>query len=180
MRWIPIKIFFYWLAVRLTLRYPKLILQNGGKYKIKEWKGGNFYYITYWWKGGRFEDALDIIREFVNISLERGKNEQVLGRFLNDEEWQLGIIAKSNFNGTELKGYKIKKDYIPEGMYAVLLGRGYPEHIFAYWFWLKRRLKRDKYELDSPTFEFYNENTFSKILSDIDRIGEIRYKIKNK
>ncbi len=178
MRLIPVKIFFYWLITRLSFTYPKLILQDRKKYQIIHWKGGNFYYVNYCWKGGFFEDALNIIREFIKISIDRGKNEQVLGRFLNDEEWQLGIIANSDFNINKIYGLSIKKDMIPAGTYAMLKGKGFPEHIFTYWFWLKRKLKHDNYEILNPTFELYEKNTFIKDLPNKYRIGQIRYMIK--
>jgi len=178
MRWVTVRIFFYWLAVRLSFRFPKLVRQKGLKYRIREWDGGNFYYITYWWNGGKFEDALNLIREWVNLSQERGRNEQVLGRFLNDEEWQLGMTATAPVNLKTFAGQEVKYDLIPSGKYASLLGNGFPEHIFVYWFWLKRKLKRDHYQVLSPIFEFYGKDTFNSSLGDKKRSGEIRYRVE--
>jgi hypothetical protein len=178
MRFIPIKIFFYWLITRITFRYPRVIKHNGRKYIIKKWEGGTFYYTTYWWKGAGFDDALDLIRAWVDFSEKRGKHEQALGRYKNDEEWEIGFISKSKITLERFNGLKVRKDKIPAGKYAVLQGIGHPENIFAYWFWLKRKLIRDHFTVDSPTFEIYDKNTFNEKFPAVKRKGEIRYKIR--
>lgn len=80
MRLIPIKIFFYWLFTRISLKYPSLVKQHGKKYEIKKWDGGTFYYIKYWWKGGFFNNALDLIRGLTELS----KKEERMNRCWED------------------------------------------------------------------------------------------------
>ncbi len=160
-----------------SCKYPTIIKQLDKNYKIINWEGGNFYYITYVWKGGKFEDAIDIIKEFVAITDKRNLNEIAIGRFPTGKEWQLGILTKESFDITEIKGSKINSINIPSGEYASLLGKGYPENIFVFWNKFKKWLEKDNYNLESPVFEIY-QKAFDTNIDVKERIGEIRYKIK--
>lgn len=162
--------------VFFSCKYPTLIKQQDKNYKIINWEGGNFYYVTYIWKGGKFEDAIEIIKEFVAIANNRNLNEIAIGRFPTGKEWQLGIITKEHFNISEIKGYKINSISIPAGEYASMLGKGYPENIFIFWNKLKKWLEKDKYNIESPVFEIY-KNAFDESIDIKNRIGEIRYKV---
>jgi len=140
------------------------------------WEGGEFVYATYIWKGGKFDDALDIIKEFMKLSGDRGKNELVLGKFPSGKEWQLGTIIRDDFKTDEIKGYKLNRLKIPSGDYAVLKTKGYPEFIFIYWEKFKKRLEKDGYNVESNVFEIYI-GTFDEKIAHSERKGELRYKV---
>ena len=111
-----------------SCKYPELLKQDGNNYKIIDWQGGNFYYVTYIWKGGKFDDAIEIIKEFVDIAKKRNLNEIAIGRFPTGKEWQLGILTDQTFKLTEIKSYKINSIKITSGKYASMLGKGNPEN----------------------------------------------------
>ena len=161
----------------ISCKYPQLVKQDDKNYKIIEWQGGNFFYITYIWKGGKFEDAIDIIKEFVDITKKRNNNEISIGRFPTGKEWQLGILTKdAAFEMNEVKGYKINSMNIPSGQYASMIGKGYPENIFVFWNKLKKWLANDNYIVEGPVFEIY-KSAFDEKKDINERVGEIRYKI---
>lgn len=161
----------------LSCKYPTLLKQEDKNYKIIDWDGGNFYYITYIWKGGKFEDAIEIIKEFIVLANERNFNEIAIGRFPTGKEWQLGILINKPFEKSEIKGYKINSINIPSGKYALMLGKGNPENIFIFWNKFKKWLENDNYTVESPVFEIY-KSAFDESIDIKERIGEIRYKIK--
>ncbi len=165
------------ISIILSCKFPKLVKQDNENYKFINWEGGNFYYVTYIWDGKEFLDAIDIIKEFVNITKNRNQDEIAIGRFPTGNEWQLGILTNGIFEIKEIRGYKIESMNIPTGIYASMLGRGYPENIFIYWNKLKKWLENDKYTVESPVFEIY-KTAFDENIDVKERIGEIRYKIK--
>lgn len=165
------------ISIILSCKFPKLIKQDNKNYKIINWNGGNFYYITYIWNGKEFTDAIEIIKDFANIAKNRNKNEISLGRFPTGKEWQLGILTNGIFEINEIRGYKINSMNIPSGNYASMLGKGYPENIFIYWNKLKKWLEKNNYTVHDPVYEIY-ENAFDENIDIKERIGEIRYKIE--
>jgi effector-binding domain-containing protein len=159
-----------------SCNFPKLQKQDDKTYKIINWDGGDFYYVTYHWEGGKFDDAINIIEEFIKITEERNQNEIAIGRFPTGKEWQLGFIAATPFKDSELMGKIIDNIKIQGGTYASLLAKGHPEKIFIFWKKLKKWLEKDNYVVESPVFEIYID-TFNQGKNIKNRIGEIRYKI---
>ncbi|MBN2547048.1 MAG: hypothetical protein JXB50_14700 [Spirochaetes bacterium] len=168
--------FVFSLISTLSCKLPKVVKHGDSYYNLMDWEGGEFVYATYMWKGGKFDDALDIIKEFLKLSETRGKNELVLGKFPTGKEWQLGMIVKDDFNTEMIKGYKLNKLYIPSGEYASLKTKGYPEFIFIYWKKFKKFLEKDNYRVDSDVFEIY-DGTFDEKIAHSERKGELRYKV---
>jgi len=161
-----------------SCKYPEVVNQDGMRYKIINWKGGEFYYVTYYWNGGKFDDAIDLINEFDRIKNERGLDELAIGRFPASKEWQFGFIAKEPLKIKEIKGYKIEKMIIPNGKYASLVTKGYPESIFIYWKKFRTWLEADNITVNSTVFEIY-EGAFDKNIPVEERRGELRYQIAN-
>lgn len=52
----------------ISCKMPKLLKQDNADYKIIDWEAGKFYYATYHWSGKDFSEAINIIKEFVDIS----------------------------------------------------------------------------------------------------------------
>ena len=157
---------------------PAHILQEGEKYKLVDWEGGLFVYVTYQWKGGKFDDAVKLEKDFIEWSYDENIAIQAIGRFPKSKVWQLGFISKQEPNVNEFKGYKVETMEIPSGIYASLLGKGHPENMFWYWKKFKKMLTRNGKEVDSPVFEIYNDLLVDSIPEE-ERIGEIRYKLVN-
>jgi hypothetical protein len=156
---------------------PTIVEQGDKNYSVMQWNGGNFYYITYHWKGGKFDDAVDLIRKWITVTKTRNLDEYAIGRFPTGKEWQLGIIASKDLDITEFEGYKIEKMKVPAGTYCSMKAKGYPENIFYYWESFKKQLIKEKYEVISPVYEIY-KTSFDQSVPAADRIGEIRYQIK--
>ena len=155
---------------------PVHILQEGEKYKLVDWEGGLFIYVTYHWKGGKFDDAVQLEKDFIKRSYDEGITMQAIGRFPTLKVWQLGFISKQKPDINEFKGYKVETMEIPLGIYASLLGKGHPENMFWYWKKFKKWLIRNGQTVDSPVFEIYNDLLVDSIPEE-ERIGEIRYKL---
>ena len=171
-----ILLFIFFLFLLISCNFPRLVKQDNNNYKIIDWEGGQFYYVTYQWKGGKFNDAIVIIEDLIKLTKERGQGEFALGRFPADKEWQLGFIAKAPFDKKEFNGYSVDSIEIPKGKYASLLAKGHPENIFIFWKKLKKWLEKDGYETKSPVFEIYKK-AFDESVDVTERIGEIRYQI---
>jgi len=67
---IYLMMFFFVLAV--SCKFPRVARQGDKDYSLMNWEGGEFVYATYIWKGGKFDDALDIIKEFMKPNSEPG------------------------------------------------------------------------------------------------------------
>ena len=103
-------------------------MQDGEKYKQIKWDGGFFVYVTYHWKGGKFDDAVKLEKDFIEWSYDKDIAIQAIGRFPKSKVWQLGFISKQKPDINEFKGYKVETMEIPSGIYASLLGKGHPEN----------------------------------------------------
>ena len=169
----------YLLIISILIFYcnkPVHINQDGEKYKLVNWEGGLFVYVTYHWKGGKFDDAVQLERDFVQWADSADITIQAIGRFPTSKVWQLGFISKSQPEANEFKSYSIETMQIPSGTYASLYGKGHPENMFWYWKKLKKWLIREGQAIDSPVFEIYND-LFTDSIPDKERIGEIRYRL---
>jgi|GEM_PF-3501698 len=155
---------------------PVLVMQGDMKYKTVEWDGGLFVYVTYYWKGGKFEDAVHLEKQFVTWAQEKGISRQAIGRFPTSREWQLGFIADTLPDTTVFQGYKIETMQIPSGTYASMLGKGHPENMFFYWKKFKKWLIQDRYKIESPVFEMYND-LLNDSIPELKQVGEIRYNV---
>ena len=172
---------FYILIICVLISHcnkPVHIMRDGEKYKLVDWEGGLFVYVTYHWKGGKFDDAVQLEKDFVKWADSADITIQAVGRFPASKIWQLGFISKSKPEINELEGYKIDTLEISSGTYASLLGKGHPENMFWYWKKFKNWLIRDGQAVDSPVFEIYN-NLFTDSIPEKERIGEIRYRLSD-
>jgi len=169
----------YFLLIIVLISYcnkPVHVVQNGEKYKVINWDGGLFVYVTYHWKGGRFDDAVQLEKDFVKWADSAGIVIQSIGRFPTSKKWQLGFISKNQPEINEFKGYTVDTMQIPSGTYASLYGKGHPENMFWYWKKFRKWLIRDGRAVDSPVFEIYND-LFNDSIPEKERIGEIRYRL---
>ena len=155
---------------------PALVMQGDMKYKIAEWDGGLFVYVTYHWKGGKFGDAVQLEKDFVTWAKTNGNVKQAIGRFPTSREWQLGFISDTTPDTLSFKGYKIETMQIPSGTYAIMLGKGHPENMFFYWKKLKKWLIHDGYKIESPVFEIYND-LLNDTIPELERVVEILCKV---
>jgi hypothetical protein len=156
-------------------------MHDDKEYRHMHWNGGRFVFVTYIWKGGEFDDAVELERAFVKWGRSRNIAGMAAGRFPTSKIWQLGFIASAPlpdtlFDGFEFAGHKVDTVAVAPGIYASLKARGYPENMFFYWKKLKKWLERDGFEVQSPVYEIY-EDLLDESLDDEDAIGEIRYKI---
>ena len=156
---------------------PVIIENKGKNYETIKWEGGNFFFITYHWKGGKFDDAVDLIKKWIDLTKSRNLGEYSIGRFPANNEWQLGIISAKGLEISEFEGFKIEKITVSSGDYASLKAKGYPENIFYHWESFKKLLLKDRYEVLSPVFEIY-KTAFDMKIPITERIGELRYQIK--
>jgi hypothetical protein len=172
------KIFLSFLFLLLfTSCIPDLIKQNNKNYRFIYWPGGEFIFVDYSWSGGKVDEALVLIHQFIQITRERGLGEQVIGRFPAGNIWQLGFIAVKPVEINSIKQYILKKMDIPGGQYASLLAKGYPENMFYYWKPFEEWLLKDKYMIEGPVIEIYQVDTFDKNIPLLERTGELRYKV---
>jgi effector-binding domain-containing protein len=157
---------------------PKLMLQEGKPYNISEWEGGNFIYLTYHFKGGNFDDAVNLLKQFEEIAKKRNLNENALGIFPDFKNWDLGMLAADKIDLSELSGYKLSSKIIPSGIYATMILVGHPENMFTQYDKFKKILIKDGYKIESSVYEIYSYDTFNNESIPIEkRIGKIRYKI---
>lgn len=171
------KIILILILFLLVSCIPQVIKQNGKNYQIIDWEGGNFIYLTYNWKGGKFDDALELIKKLDEIKKSRGLDELALARFPSGKEWHIGFIAKAPFIIDTINGYKIEQVNLPAGKYASLKTKGYPENLYIYWPRFKEWLIKDGLKIESPVFEIYKNETFDPKIPSPKRNGELRYKI---
>ncbi len=162
----------------LSCSVPVIIENKGKPYEIINWEGGNFYYITYHWKGGKFDDAVDLIIKWIDLTKKRNIGEYSVGRFLTNNDWQLGIISVKGLDITKFEGLNIEKMNLAAGEYASMKLKGNPENLFYHWESFKKILIKDKYEVISPVFEIY-KTAFDISIPVKERIGELRYHIKS-
>lgn len=161
---------------KILLFLSLIFLLFSCNYPMIQKQEGKFYYVTYIFKSGKFDDAIGIIKEIIKITKERGLNEFAIGRYPTGNEWQLGFIANGGFELKEIKGYTVNSFDIPSGNYASMIGIGHPENIFIYWDRFKKLLINDGYKVDSPVFEIY-KLAFDEKTEPSKRIGEMRYHI---
>jgi hypothetical protein len=165
------------IAMVFSCKIPKLLKQDNANYKVTDWEGGKFYFVSYHWNGKDFTDAIDIIKGFVDLVKDRALNDETaIGRFEEGKDWQLGIVTKNEFQLKEFKGKKIESIDIPSGKYAALKTTGYPEYIFLYYDKLKNWALHDGYKIESPAIEIY-KLTFDEKTDVKNRIGEVRYQV---
>jgi hypothetical protein len=172
------KILFYFLIIfLLTSCIPKLVQQDGKNYKIIDWDGGKFVHIIYIWKGGKFDDAVELIRKIGVITKTRGLEELSMGIFPPGKEWQIGFISKAPVDFDNIGGYKIQQSDIPDGKYASMRTKGFPENLFFYYEKLRKWLVIDGYKVESYATEIYNPDSFNTNMQSSVRNGELRYKV---
>jgi hypothetical protein len=156
---------------------PKLVQQDGKNYKIIDWNGGNFVNITYIWKGGKFDDAIELIRKINEITKTRGLDETAIGIFPPGKEWQLGFISKGPINFEFIMGNKVSETPVPEGKYASMKIKGFPEYLFLYYEKLRKWISIDGYKVESQPIEIYNPDSFNAKMQSVKRNGELRFRI---
>lgn len=166
-------------SLLLCCSVPSVIRQDGKDYSLVEWNGGKFIYVTYTWKGGKFDDAVELERDFVRWARDAGIFERAVGKFPKGKKWELGFIATGEPPIETFKGYPVEAATIPSGTYAALFGKGHPENMFFHWKKLKRRLIDDGYLIKSPVLEIYS-SLVEDSLSDESGRGEIRYLVEKK
>lgn len=162
----------------ISCKVPSVVSQNGGKYSIIQWEGGTFVYLTYLWKGGKFDDAVKLERDFVTWAHKGGIEGMPIGRFPAAKQWQLGLITQKVPAQSDFNGYLISSLNIPAGTYAHLIGKGYAENMFFYWKKFKKLLIRDRYSVDGPVIEVYTD-IITDSLPKPEQRGEIRYKVES-
>jgi hypothetical protein len=165
------------IAIILISCMPQVVKQSDKNYASINWEGGNFAYITYKWNGGKFDDALELIKKMDDLKKTRGLNELAIGRFPSGKEWQMGFIATAPLAIESINGVKIEQENIPAGLYAALKTKGYSDQLFIYWQTFKKWLIRDGFKIESPVYEIYKDGTFDPKIPEAERIGELRYKI---
>ena len=156
---------------------PKVVKQDGRNYRIIDWDGGNFVFITYQWKGQGFQDAVEIYKKMDELKKSRNLDEQAFGRFSSGKVWQIGFLAKAPVDVDSINGYKLEEENFPSGKYASLILSGYPENTYMYWQTFKKWLERDGYKIESPVLEIYQNDTFNNNIPETKRNGELRYKV---
>lgn len=65
--------------------YKKIINMNNKK----------FFYITYTWKDKKFKEAIDIVKNYINISNNKINYEMYSGNYPARKECQLGLLTKN-------------------------------------------------------------------------------------
>ena len=162
----------------LGCKIPQIVKDNNKEYKIIQWEGGDFIYVNYIYKGGKFDDAVEICKEFGNLVKQRNLGETVLGIFPDAKNWKLGMIVKDKIDIKEINGFKIERSKIDSGKYGDMVLKGYPDRMFNYYSKLKNMLIKDGYKILSPVYEIYTYDTFNNDSIPVEeRIGEIRYNI---
>jgi hypothetical protein len=163
-------------AVFFACAVPTVVRQNGREYDVVPWDGGTFVYVTYEWHGGRFDDAVELERDFVAWGTKQGLVRTAVGRFPTSRRWQLGFIASRVPAEATFAGHAIDTATIENGLYASLKAEGHPQNMFFHWKRLKKRLLKDGHRIDSPVFEIYHD----LLLDSVDvktATGEIRYRL---
>lgn len=161
-----------------SCKTPDIVKQNGSRYVVSTWYGGEFVYITYQWKKGGFERAIELAKYFNQLTIDRKEGEEVIAMFPTKTTCKIGFIAKAPFEFSEISGYAVARENIPAGQYATMKLKGYPKSMFTYHGKFKKILKKDGYNVLSPVFEIFTYDTFNNPSVPMEnRIGEIRYRI---
>lgn len=174
---------FFILHLFITCRAkPEIVPVDGDVYKIMDWSGGKFYYITYHWKGGDFEAAEKIVNDFMEFIAHKEINAIAIGRFPTGRIWQLGIVVMDAVEDQiavieKETGYNLVTMDIRKGKYASLILKGNPENAFFYWKKFSQWLEKDNYLVKSPVFEIYRTPFDGTIIPE-EQMGEIRYRVK--
>ena len=167
---------FLLLSCKKNLPVP--IIQDGKSYQVINWDGGEYSYIDFKFNLKNVNEAIDIGKQFWEMSKKRGFNEEVIG-FLPGVNWKIGILNKNIFDLDSINGYKIKKMVVIKGLYGSMKFKGHPENMFNYYNSFKKQLLKDGYKVKSDVIEYWIYDTFNNETIPIEeRIGEIRYLIE--
>ncbi len=156
---------------------PVLVLQNGKNYVVKDLQEELFVYVIYHWKGGRFDDAVELEKAFTAWGQEQGILKYAMGRFPN-HDWELGFIANKVPDAKEFGSREIKSMSLPAGRWASMQTQSNTDNMFLYWKKLKKWLKKDNHKVDGPVIEVYPD-IFDQSLSVEETTGELRYHLAN-
>ncbi len=152
---------------------PTLVPQNGKNYSVKEIEEELFVYVVYHWKGGKFDDAVELEKAFTAWGQEQGILVYGMGRF-PDHDWELGFVATREPDAREFRGKEIRSMRLPAGQWASMQTVSNTDYMFLYWKKLKRWLKKDNLRVDSPVIEVYPD-ILDQRLSKEETKGELRY-----
>lgn len=163
-------------ALLLSCLRPEIMLQDGRQYTVSHWDAGLFVYVTYYWDGGKFDDAVELERDFVRWGRSQDMVVLPAGRFPSDRTWQLGFFASRAPDRSLYQDYLIDTMHVPAGRYASLQSRGRPERLFVYWDDLREWLEEDGLAVQSPVFEIYT-GLLRTDQPEEQRRGELRYRV---
>lgn len=166
------------LLAFISCKTPDIVMQNGNLYSVANWQGGEFVYVTYKWKGGSFNKAVELVKYFNQVVIDRNEGEEAIAILPTKTTWKIGFIAKSPFELSEIHGHTVLKENVPAGKYATMRLKGYPDFMFTHYKKFSKQLKKDGYKVVSPVFEIYTYDTFNNpLIPPENKIGEIRYRI---
>ncbi len=164
------------LATMTSCAKPTVIKQGDKDYGVSQRSEELFVYLDYYWKGGKFDDAVELERAFAEWGKEQGVYVYAMGRFPTLKDWQVGFVATEIPAEMEFQLREIKSLKLPAGTYASMETTGNVDYLFRYWRKFKKWLEKDGHVVSGPVIEVYPD-IFEKGLSRKNARGELRYPI---
>jgi hypothetical protein len=153
---------------------PDVVLQNGKDYAVEHRDEELFVYVEYRWKGGKYDDATTLEKDFVKWAGDQGILVYAMGRYPTSKLWQLGFVASAPPSIGEFQGRKVSTLSLPSGDWAVMHTTGHTDRLFFLWKKLARRLDKDGRPVDKPVYEVYPDLLKIPLDDDASR-GQIRF-----